>query len=122
MLTADFFHPGTGSSKAHERSIRTVCGVCQAGCGLWGFIQGDRIVDVQGARACGQIGTAGCFYTRQLHAMHGSCLHADLFQTSDIQKLRYPSHGSGYRPLHRLLQLCAGLSLRGKAWKLASFK
>jgi anaerobic selenocysteine-containing dehydrogenase len=48
MLTLDSFNPGSGTRKGHERRIQTVCRECTAGCGLWVFTQGDRVVDVQG--------------------------------------------------------------------------
>jgi anaerobic selenocysteine-containing dehydrogenase len=48
MLIVDPIEPRCGSSKNFERKIQAVCRECTAGCGLWTFIQEDRIVDVQG--------------------------------------------------------------------------
>jgi anaerobic selenocysteine-containing dehydrogenase len=37
-----------GTRKPYERSVTTICRQCNVGCGLTAYVQGNRIVDVQG--------------------------------------------------------------------------
>jgi anaerobic selenocysteine-containing dehydrogenase len=48
MLTFDAVTSYNGSSKCCERKVRTVCRECTVGCGLWAFVQENRIVDIKG--------------------------------------------------------------------------
>lgn len=38
----------SGTCKPHDRSVTTICRQCNVGCGLKAYVQGNRIVDVQG--------------------------------------------------------------------------
>jgi anaerobic selenocysteine-containing dehydrogenase len=48
MLANEPLRRFSGTSKAHERAVRTVCQECSVGCGLLVYVKDDRIVDLQG--------------------------------------------------------------------------
>jgi anaerobic selenocysteine-containing dehydrogenase len=48
MLANEPLRRFPGTSKAHERVVRTVCQECSVGCGLLIYVKDERIVDIQG--------------------------------------------------------------------------
>ncbi|MCG6880699.1 MAG: molybdopterin-dependent oxidoreductase [Deltaproteobacteria bacterium] len=48
MLTHEPLRRFSGTSKNHDRAIRTVCQECTVGCGLLAYVKDERIVDIQG--------------------------------------------------------------------------
>lgn len=48
MLANEPLRRFPGTSKAHERVVRTVCQECSMGCGLLVYVKDERLVDIQG--------------------------------------------------------------------------
>ena len=48
MLVNEPLRRFQGTSKEHERVVRTVCQECTVGCGLLAYVKDERIVDIQG--------------------------------------------------------------------------
>jgi anaerobic selenocysteine-containing dehydrogenase len=48
MLVNEPLRRFAGTSKDHDKVVRTVCRECSVGCGLLAYVKDDRIVDIQG--------------------------------------------------------------------------
>jgi formate dehydrogenase major subunit len=132
MLTLDPFKSGCGSSKGFERKMQTVCRECTAGCGIWTFIEGERIVGDQGDPSHpvnrGRLCSRGSAFTRLL--CHPDRITNVLHRKSTEEELEpLDSWESGLdlmaeKPQQAKTQQAStfGTNTGGKAWNQASFK